>query len=971
MSESIEAFQNSLVKGYIDAKAYAQLDSLPELLTNDTNKRIKVLTTIDHELRSCDEFWFSVAFLTSGGLAALKQTLFDLKDRGITGKILTSKYLNFTQPEALRSLLHQFPNIQLRIAEFGDFHAKGYLFRQGKSYNMIIGSSNLTSSALATNKEWNLKITAQKDSYIMRNALDEFRTEFSKATKVTDAWISEYETVYVKATQRRKSDYTEQVESPVVKPNLMQREALANLVKLRVSGATKALLISATGTGKTYLSAFDVKAFKSMKCLFVVHRLNIAKAAMNTFEKVHGSKRTYGLYSGAKRELDADFLFTTVQTISRDEHLSEFDSNYFDYIVIDETHRAGARTYSKILDHFNPKFLLGMTATPERTDLFDIFSLFDHNIAYEIRLHRAMEEKMLTEFHYYGVQDISVNGEAIKDKSDFRYLEADERVKHIIDTSRKYGTDDGSIRGLVFCSKNEECTALSKAFNNYGYETIALTKDNSEKSRQAAIDSLESDSEKRLEYIFTVDIFNEGIDIPRVNQIIMLRPTNSAIVFVQQLGRGLRKVEGKEYLTIIDFIGNYQNNYLVPIALYGDTSYNKDTIRKLMSEGSRMIPGSSTINFDQVTKGRIYKSIDSSNMQLKRDLVKDYKLLKYKLGDLPMMQDFVEHGSRDPYQYVSYSKSSYYEFVAREEKTLYGQITGDELLLLKYFSKEINNGKRVEESLILSHLLEDGSSSFSKLNDDLSSRFGYTTNRETFDSALNNLALLYARENHKKKLTQVAKIHGFEVLNISRDVIEPGPSLSKAFKNPTFRKYLQDDTDYGIHKFSDGFKNEDFVDGFVRYRKYSRKDCFRILNWKEQPLMQNVGGYMYHPEGLNCPIFVNYHKEDDITDTTKYDDKFLDRSTIQYMSKNKRRLTSPDVQKFWNAKSKKTRLPLLVKKDNDEGDEFYYIADLTPIQPGFEQATIGANQVPVVKMEFKLDKAVSVDVFKYLTKSSF
>lgn len=971
MSLSNELFQDSLIKGYIDAKAYSQLDSLPEFLTNDPNKRVKVLTTLDHELRSCDEFWFSVAFITTGGLAALKQTLFDLKDRGIKGRILTSKYLNFTQPVALRELLSQFSNIELRIAEYGAFHAKGYLFKHGKSYNMIIGSSNLTSSALATNKEWNLKITAQQDSYIMSNALKEFRDEFSVATKVTDAWISTYEDVFKQAKRRRDFDNSDKEEVPEVKPNLMQREALANLGSLRKSGANKALLISATGTGKTYLSAFDVKAFNPKKCLFVVHRLNIARAAMSTFKKVLGNKRSYGLYSGANRQLDADCLFTTVQTISRDEHFSQFDSKHFDYIVIDETHRAGAQTYSKILNHFSPKFLLGMTATPERTDGFDIFSLFDHNIAYEIRLHRAMEENMLTEFHYYGVQDISVNGETISDKSEFRFLEADERVKHIIATSQKYGTDDGSIRGLVFCSRNEKCKSLSKAFNAYGYKTIALTGDSSEESRQNAIDSLESDEDGRLEYIFTVDIFIEGIDIPRVNQIIMLRPTSSAIVFVQQLGRGLRKVEGKDYLTIIDFIGNYQNNYLVPIALYGDTSYNKDTIRKLMSEGSRMIPGSSTINFDKVTKERIYSSIDSSNMQLKRDLVKDYKLLKYKLGEMPMMQDFVEHGSRDPYQYVTYSKSSYYQFVAKEEQELYGQISGESLLLLKYFSKEINNGKRVEESILLYHLLSDEYSDKNRLNSELQYRYGYRVKHETYMSALNNLSLNYARENHNKKLKGIAEIHEFDILRIHDETVKIGASLDKALSNPTFKKYLQDDTLYGISKFSEGFSIEDYVDGFVRYRKYSRKDCFRILNWEEQPLMQNVGGYMFHPAGMNCPIFVNYHKEDDITDTTKYDDRFLDRSTIQYMSKNKRRMTSPDVQKFWNADANNTRLPLMVKKDNDEGDEFYYIGDVSPIQSGFTETTIGVQQVSVVKMEFKLDKPVSLDVFKYLTKSSF
>lgn len=968
-----QEFQQSLLKGYVSNNFDSRLDLLPEFLINDKRKNQKVLTTILHELKTCDEFWFSVAFLTTSGLATLMNSLEILSQKAVKGKIVVSNYLNFTQPLALERLLQNFPEIDLRIVEKGNFHAKGYLFRRADTYNMIIGSSNLTSSALTINKEWNLKITAQKESYLMQNALSEFDFEFQNATPITHQWIDSYSKIYegIRNLSRELMPVTV-TETVKISPNSMQAEALQNLSELRKNGATKALLISATGTGKTYLSAFDVSSMKPKKCLFLVHRRTIAEKALISFKEVLGDKYTYGLYSGNIQESDSNFLFSTIQTMSRDNHLEKFHPEVFDYVILDETHRAGADSYSKVIEYFKPNFLLGMTATPERTDGLDIFSLFDHNIAYEIRLHRAMDEGMLSEFHYYGVQDITLDGKIIDDNSDFRYLEAEERINHIIATSKKYGTDNGIIKGLVFCSRKDECHALSDAFNSRGFRSVALTGDNSEKERKQAIELIESDGDNRIDYIFTVDIFNEGIDIPKINQILMLRPTNSAIIFIQQLGRGLRKSKDKKYLTVIDFIGNYQNNYLVPIALYGDKSYNKDTLRKIISEGSRLIPGASTINFDAVTKAKIYASIDTANMQIKRDLVRDYDLLKFKLGRQPMMMDFIEHGSRDPFHYVSYSNASFFEFASKNEPELRSLITGDDLLLLKYFSKEINNAKRVAESIILLHLIEFHETTLERINNELEIRFGYLLDRETFESVLNNLNLNFITENHERKLKTVSEIYSFSIVKVNENGIKSGEDLEKALKNEFFRKYLLDNTKYSIYRYAEDYDIADYKDGFIRYRKYSRKDVFRVLNWDKQPLAQNVGGYMFHPEDKNCPIFVNYHKEDDISDTTKYEDGFIDMSSIIYMSKSKRRLTSPDVIKFSDAITRGIRLPLFIKKENAEGDDFYYMGDVEPKPDTFVETTIGEEKpVSIVKMTIHLDKTVEPNMFRYITKNDY
>lgn len=962
----------SFTTGFIDRSIHSNNEYLPQLLTNDKLQGKKVLTTLLKELRDLDgndEFWFSVAFVTTSGVATLIDSFRELEKRGIKGKVLVSQYLNFTQPEALKRLL-QFKNIDLRIVTQGDFHSKGYLFKKGNVYNLIIGSSNLTATALCSNKEWNLKVSATPLSHIIHEAINAFSTEFENAISVDNKFIERYETIYKKNVQLNFEIREELNSNRTIAPNAMQIEALENIEKLRSNGKTKALLISATGTGKTYLSAFDVKKVNPKKFLFIVHRENITKAAMKTFKSIFGESKTMGLYTGNHKDLETDFVFSTVQTISKNENLAQFDKTHFDYIVIDETHRAGAASYQRILEHFTPKFLLGMTATPERGDNFDIFKSFDYNIAYEIRLHKALEEEMLSPFHYYGVTDITVDGKILEEKADFNLLTSAERVNRIIEAAKIYGSDSGIIRGLIFCSRVEECIQLSNEFNQRGFKTIALTGDNSEEERSNAINRLESDSiSEKLDYIFTRDIFNEGIDIPSVNQIIMLRPTQSAIVFVQQLGRGLRKTNNKEYLTVIDFIGNYTNSFLVPIALYGDTSYNKDNLRKLMAGGSNMIPGASTINFDEISKKRIFEAIDSANMQLKKDLVNDYIVLKAKLGKVPMMMDFIEHGSRDPFLYANYSKS-YYNFIASQEYDFKGLLSAEQVKLLELFSNEINNTKRVEENIILMELIKNSNVTFEKIETLIKNCYGYTTSKETLLSAINNLNFGFVTQNKGGKLLPVNEIYDIQNIESKDNIISLKSQLKSNLKNSTFKEFLNDNILYSINTFNKLYTKEKFVNGFVLYRKYSRKDVFRILNWDSNPLAQNVGGYIVSPDKSNFPIFVNYHKEEHISSTTKYDDGFINKFEFQWMSKSKRNLNSPDIQILKNHQY--LRIPLFIKKSNDEGTDFYYMGDITPIENSFIQSTLNDDNgkpVSVVKVVFSMNTPVEDNIYDYITEN--
>lgn len=660
----MDELNKALHTSFIDKSFPSNKDLRPKLFFNDYKRRMNLAFEITKRLKECDYFEFSVAFISESGLAVLKQILLNLKEKGVKGRIITSTYLGFNAPKMFKQLL-SFTNIEVRIfeQEHCGFHPKGFIFHTGDHRDIIVGSSNLTQTALESNQEWDLFFTSHENGELASQVSNEFDIQWELSTPLTNEWIESYKETYVKPVRPAS------VQSPkTIKPNKMQEEALKSLKNLRDNNKDKALLISATGTGKTFLSAFDVKRFKPKRLLFVVHRRNIAEAALRSFKYLIPNV-SMGIFSGNTKETDSDFIFSTVQTIHKKEYREMFERDAFDYIIIDEVHRAGAQSYQDIVDYFKPKFLLGMSATPERSDDFDIYEMFDHNIAYEIRLIQAMEYNLLCPFHYYGITDMTIDGIEIDDKSEFNILTSELRVDYIIEKINEYGYSGDHIHGLIFCSRKDECEKLSQLFNLRGYKTIALTGDSSEDMRQKAIDSLESNDENSLDYIFTVDIFNEGIDIPKVNQVVMLRPTESAIVFVQQLGRGLRKNDSKEYVVIIDFIGNYEKNFLIPVALSGQTNYNKDSLRQFVCEGSLITPGASTIQFDQITEKRIYQSIDAANFTQVRLIKDSYKQLKEKLGRIPRLKEFEQYGAIDvQLMFQNKSLGCYHTFLSKYEK---------------------------------------------------------------------------------------------------------------------------------------------------------------------------------------------------------------------------------------------------------------------------------------------------------------
>lgn len=934
----------SLTRGFIDHTTPSPDQYLPKLVVNDRAQGKTVLANLLRHLDECEEFWFTVAFATKSGVVTLLNALQALESRGIKGRVLVSQYLDFTQPEALRTLL-QLSNVTLKIATAGNFHAKGYLFNKGQhGYDLLIGSSNLTAGALKVNKEWNLQVSSSAQGELLRSVQQVFAQEFEQATHVDTHFITTYE-------QRYLANFLRQETTPVttpVSPNAMQVEAMANLQVLREKGEKKALLISATGTGKTYLAAFDAQQAGAKKLLFVVHRTNIANTALQTFQRVFGQSRSMGLYAGNEQDLTRDFLFCTVQTLAQAPHLTRFSPTHFDYVIVDETHRSGAESYQRLLAHFHPTFLLGMTATPERTDGYDIFQQFDHNIAYEIRLQRALEEDMLCPFHYFGVTDVTIGGEVMPEQAVFAQLVAEERIAHILEKAAFYGCDTGRVRGLVFCRTLAESTALAEAFSQLrSFRTLALDGSSTETTRAAAIARLESDDPAtQLDYLFTVDIFNEGIDIPRLNQVILLRPTQSAIVFVQQLGRGLRKAPGKEYLTVLDFIGNYATNYLVPIALFGDTTYNKDTLRKLLAAGSSLLPGASTINFDRIAQDRIYASIDAARLNQKRDLVQAYRLLKFTIGRPPLMVDFLLHQARDPFLYVT-TWGSFFNFAAQQEPDLQDQLSTEETTILALISTHLANAKRIEEVAILALLLQHDAVSFPQLTAHLLTTYGLPTFASP-RSCLRNLNFEFVRTPQP-------------LVSYDGDVFRLTPEFGAIAAKPVFRQFLLDALGFAQIRYRT-YPQSQFVGGFFLYQKYARRDVCRILNWD---LDESATVYGYKVKDGSCPLFVNYHKAEDIAQSTNYEDGFLNPHEFNWMTKSNRKLTSPEIVAM---QQQGLRLPLFIKKSNGEGTDFYYMGEVVPTN--FTQTTILADdgtEKPIVQVHFALTHPVEDSIYQYLT----
>lgn len=971
---------------YIDGSVASSLAVRPQFVSNNYREGRKVLSSIEEELLRCDSFEISVAFITMSGLTPLLQTLGELEKKGIPGQVLTTNYLDFSEPKAL-ARLHEFQNITLKMydVEASDkgFHTKGYIFRKRELYRIILGSSNMTAAALTSNYEWNTKLISTGRGEVAGEIIEEFDSLWNSeyALEFPD-FFERYRTRYEIIRHQReeaKKDAIVSLAKYTLRPNSMQEAFIVNLRAIMRGGEDRALLISATGTGKTYASAFAVRELGFRRVLFLVHRAQLAIQAKKSYERVFSRSVSMGIVGAGSHEYDCDFIFATVETLNRDEHLFRFERDAFDCIVLDEAHHSPARTYQKVMGYFTPRLFLGMTATPDKRDDGaadqNVYELFHHQIAHEIRLQKAMEDRLLCPFHYFGISDIAVlesDGASSRTLSerDFNRLTSDERVDHVLRQAAFYGFCGDRVKGLVFCSRNRECEVLSRKFAERGYRTIALSGETPQKLRESAFERLamrEEDATAEctpLDYIFSVDILNEGVDIVEVNQVIMLRPTQSPIVFIQQLGRGLRKAEGKEYVVILDFIGNYSNNFMIPAALSGDRTYNADVIRKYVISGNSTIPGVSTVHFDEIAKEKIFRAIDNIRSGTFRELIREgYQNLKNKLGRRPLFLDFYENNEIDPLVIIREYKT-YYAFASQmEKKADLFCLTDQEKLTLEYLSKTVLSGVRPDEAEILRLLLEKDRISYSEITESFRKRYDY----EMMDSRI-EAACGVLRGEFVTNRAEYEKYSHIDILEADKaGGLRRILSYADRLAHKDFYEQMRDIIAVGLARYRDKYQKP-YRPGnpFVLYEKYSRRDVSLLMK-----AGKDLSSTMYGMSriGDDVFIFVTYHKEEN-TDAAKqyvdgkpdYADEFVDNCIFRWDSQIDKRLGGSYMDKVLNT----PRKHLLVQKTDAENN-FFYMGEFDVVDVYEDQKKNNSGVMkPICKLKFQMHTAVREDILHYL-----
>jgi len=610
-----------------------------------------LLPKLIHAINHANEIEITVSFIQRSGLALLFEPLKDALINNCQLKILTSDYLDITDPIALRELMTLVDRgADIRIYQSDNhqsFHMKSYIFVKTKdtlSHVEItdgcayIGSNNISKSALTNAHEWcfrhdfKLPIDSQ-EAITFKEIRDAFSAIFAhpKVYPLTNEWISSYlkRRRVMKFVNVNEPSYEPEV-IEVATPNNIQLEALKALQITRAEGYEKGLVVLATGMGKTWLSAFDVKQMNAQRVLFVAHREEILIQAQRTFSQLLPDKKT-GFYNATNKAQSAEILFASVQTIGKQNHLNSFSKKYFDYIIIDEFHHASAAIYQSLLKYFSPKFMLGLTATPERTDQADILGLCDNNLVYERNLTQGIDDQILVPFHYYGIWDGSVNYTAIpwrNGRFDPGLIEhqfvTQKRFLHVFDYWEKHK----QTTTLAFCISKKHADFMAKCFIKKGVKAASIHSQSSIR-RNDALDQL---ANGKLEIVFSVDLFNEGTDLPAIDTILMLRPSDSKILFLQQLGRGLRLFKNKSHLVVLDFIGNHHSFLNKPAALLGNGS-----IKEILTKYKNPALGEGCyINYDI----EITDFWEVLAKQQRTSALEDYQSLYEQVGHRPTASEF-------------------------------------------------------------------------------------------------------------------------------------------------------------------------------------------------------------------------------------------------------------------------------------------------------------------------------------------
>ena len=671
-----------------------------DVMTGDRDKRMYLYYQLVNSMKRADRIDIIVSFLMESGVKMLLKDLDQAMKRGAKIRILTGNYLRITQPSALYLIKHELgENVDLRFySEKGrSFHPKSYIFHYVDHSDIYIGSSNISKSALTSGIEWNYRFSSCKDPENYEKFYQTFEDLFENhSIVVDDEELKKYSKSWHRPAAFKDLDrYDQNEENEDTKVRLLfeprgaQIEALCALENSRAEGATKGIIQAATGVGKTYLAAFDSKNYQ--KVLFVAHREEILKQAAVSFKNVRNSD-DYGFFYGGEKTWDKSVIFASVATLGRPEYLTAkyFVPDYFDYIVIDEFHHAVNDQYMRIVNYFKPQFLLGLTATPERMDGRNIYEICDYNVPYEISLTEAINKGMLVPFRYYGIYDETdysgihpVHGHYEEKDLNGIYVGNEHRYDLIYKYYKKYG----SKRALGFCCSRVHAEEMAKEFCKRGIPAVAVYSNADgvySEDRSTAIEKLKSGE---IRVIFSVDMFNEGVDITAVDMVMFLRPTESPIVFFQQLGRGLRRSAGKEYLNVLDFIGNYEKAGNVRKFLTGK-AYSSDRMHEFSEKEE--LPDDCIVDFDMRLID-LFAEMDKKHLKIKEQIVKEYFRIKENLGHRPSRMDLFTYMDDDIYQFtISHPKDNVFkDYLGFLRET--GEINEAENFLVDGIAKEFLN----------------------------------------------------------------------------------------------------------------------------------------------------------------------------------------------------------------------------------------------------------------------------------------
>lgn len=904
-----------------------------------------------------------VAFINCGGVQLIINELNTALSRGVKIRLITSDYLCFSDPKAIAKLL-ELDGLQLKMIECKEFgqelHAKSYAFDGAGNLNLYVGSSNLTKTGILSNIEWTSKQSMNSEEPRAKRYFEEFESMW----KFKSIDFEEYKMRYNKKKsdeeiERRlfkeyknsvlRLDVSNQDTEIVFSKNKLQEVGLQNLAQLRTLNKKKGFVIAATGSGKTYLALLDVEQFKARRVLFVVHSNSIIVDAKNSFINHFGNKYSYGVMNGASKDIKADIIFATSQTLGKIDNLQMFGKHDFDYIIFDEAHHIITQQQEVIFNYFKPDFLLGLSATPERMDGKDVLEMFDYNIAIEYRTMDAIKDHQVSSFHYFGISDIVdyTNVRMTDDSALTEALNINSRVDLIIEKLELIGYDySGKRKAIGFCTSVAHVEFMTDRFNKRGYLSIGLTAKSSESARLDARSRLLDDADP-LQFIFVVDLFNEGVDIPGINLILMLRPTQSSTIFIQQLGRGLRKSKDKEYLTVIDFIGNYDNNYQGILALSNSQMYDPTSLSTRLVKGFIDLPSDVYISMDEISTDRIMQSLSTINMTSLKTLKEQYFNIKQYFSNtnrIMLMDFFVMDNAFDPLYFKTFTHRNYYSFVTTidEGNTFNMSSRLNEIISFLY---EFLPLRRRTDFEILNILLEREYVHVAELRSMILTSNPHLTS-EDFDAALVFLKVeIYSVKETKKLIPPLIKVD-----------YQARVSLFDEY-NKEDRLIFNDFLQYCLNRYNYECKELENSSKLLYGVSYSYLTTAYALNgYIERSISSYREGVAVIDNKLN--IFINLHKGEDIKETINYMDKFIDNETLQWQTQNKTSQESPVGKDFINDLNIPGVWNLFVRKTKDK------INGVTPkfIYIGTGYPTDFTGNRPIT-FTIKLDRPVDPSIY--------